>query len=41
MSRAKIAITLDEGVLDRLDRLVARRVLARHAQELPAGQGLL
>jgi len=26
MPRSKIAITLDEGMLDRLDRLVARRI---------------
>jgi len=34
MSRSKIAITLDEGMLDRLDRLVARRVFPNRSRAI-------
>jgi len=34
MARAKIAITLDEAVLDELDRLVARRAFPNRSQAI-------
>ena len=34
MSRSKIAITLDEGMLDRLDRLVARRIFPNRSRAI-------
>lgn len=34
MARSKIAITLDEGMLDRLDRLVARRIFPNRSHAI-------
>jgi len=34
MSRSKIAITLDEGMLDQLDRLVARRIFPNRSRAI-------
>ena len=34
MSRSKIAITLDEGMLDRLDRLVALRIFPNRSRAI-------
>jgi len=34
MSRSKIAITLDKGMLDQLDRLVARRIFPNRSRAI-------
>ena len=36
MSKAKIAITIDEPILARIDRLVAERVFSSHSQAIEA-----